>query len=145
MQFLSIGKGLEMDSVSARGLIGVAAIQATVAVAAFLASSPSAAVVAVAIGLLAVGRYASIAFFAATMAPGPVSRYRSFAASAWLVGFLALMVAMVAVAVRMREALPWAVAAAFVGPAAMSVTALASGIGMVSSARRSAARSGGAR
>jgi hypothetical protein len=150
MQFLSIGKGLEMDSVSARGLITVAAIQAAVAAAALLASSPSAAVIAASIGLLAVGRYASIAFFAAGMSPGPASKYRAVAASAWIIGFLALVAAVAAVALRLREALPWAVAAAFAGPMTMSVLALASGIGSLAANSRAAAarrepRAGGAR
>jgi hypothetical protein len=139
-----------MDSVSVRGLIIVAAIQTAVAVAALLASSPPAAIIAVSIGLLAVGRYASIAFFAAAMAPGPAARFRFFAASAWIVGFLALVAAIAAVALRLREALPWAVAAAFAGPMAMSVLAFASGIGALAansraSAGRGAPRAGGAR
>jgi hypothetical protein len=127
-----------MDPKSGRSILIIASLQAATALAA-LASSPAASLAAAAIGLLAVGRYASIAFFAATMGPGPASRLRFFAASAWAIGLLALIVALAAVALRLRAALPWAVAAAFAGPVGMSVTAFASGIGAL------AARTGGAR
>jgi hypothetical protein len=127
-----------MDQKSGRSILIIAALQAATTLAA-LASSPTASIAAAAIGLVAVGRYASIAFFTATMGPGPAARYRVFAASAWIIGFLALAVAVAAVALRMRAALPWAVAAAFAGPVGMSVLAFKSGLGAIATGRRGAA------
>jgi hypothetical protein len=105
-----------------------------------------AALAASAIGLLAVGRFSAVAFFAATMGPGPKSVLRAFAGSAWMIGLVALAAAIAAVAVRARPALPWAVAAAFAEPFGVSVLALASGIGAFVSGRAGGpARSGGRR
>jgi hypothetical protein len=133
-----------MDSVSGRSILIVASLQAAIALVA-LTSSPTAAIAAAAIGLLAVGRYAAVAFFAATMGPGPESRLRVFAISAWMLGFVALAVAVAAVAMRARSVLPWAVAAAFAGPIGLSFLAFGSGIGALAAGRRAAARSGGRR
>jgi hypothetical protein len=132
-----------MESVSARGLIVVAAIQAAIAATALLAS-PAASAAAAAIGILAVGRYFSLSLFARAMAPGSDRRIKIFATSAWLVGFAALLAVVAAVAVRSKPALPWAVAAAFAGPVGMSAIAFASGLGTIVTNRR-AARAGGAR
>jgi len=133
-----------MDSVSARGLIAVAAIQAAISAAALLAS-PAAAVASLAIGVLVVGRYLALSLFARAMAPGTDPRLKVFATSAWVLGFAALLAAVAAVAVRYKPALPWAVAAAFAGPIGMSVIAFASGLGSIATVRRASARSGDAR
>ena len=123
-----------MDSVSARGLIVVAAIQAAVAAAALVAS-PAAAIVAAAIGVLAIGRFFSLSLFARTMAPGSDRHLRLFATSAWVLGFVALLAAVAATAVRFRPALPWAAAAAFGGPVGLSALAFGSGIGALAAGR----------
>jgi hypothetical protein len=133
-----------MDPLSGRSILIVASLQAAIALAA-LASSPVAALAATAVGLLAVERYAAVAFFVATMGPGSKSRFRVFAGSAWLLGFVALAVAVAAVAVRARPALPWAAAAAFAGPIGLSALAFGSGIGALVAGHRAAARSGGRR
>jgi hypothetical protein len=133
-----------MDSVSGRSIVIVASLQAAIAAVA-LSSSPTAALAAAAIGLLAVGRYAAVASFVATMGPGPKAGLRVFAGSAWMLGLVALAVAIAAVALRARPALPWAVAAAFAGPIGMSFLAFGSGIGALAAGHRAAARSGGRR
>jgi hypothetical protein len=117
-----------MGSASGRSILIVASLQAAVVLAA-LASSPTAALAAAAIGLLAVGRFASVALFAATMGSGPKAGLRSFAGSAWALGLVALAAAIAAVAVKARPVLPWAIAAALAEPIGMSLLALGSGIG----------------
>jgi hypothetical protein len=116
-----------MDSITGRSILIIASLQAATSLAA-LVSSPTAALAAAAIGLLAVARYAAVAFFVATMGPGPKASLHAFAGAAWMIGLLALAVAIVAVAVKARFALPWAAAAACAGPLGMSVLAFASGI-----------------
>jgi hypothetical protein len=139
-----------MDRKTGRSILIIVALQSVTALAALL-SSPLASLAAAAIGLLAVARYASIAFFAASMGPGPAAKYHVFVASAWILCFLALVVALVAVALKARAVLPWAIAAAFIGPVGMSVQAFGSGLGAIATGRRDAtmrrdaARSGGDR
>jgi len=116
-----------MDPTSGRSLLVVAALQAMTALAALL-SSTTAGIAAAAIGILAIGRYTAVAYFAATMAPGPRSGLRFVAASAWILGLLALLAAVAAVIARAKPALPWAIAAAFVGPLGMTFVALGTGI-----------------
>jgi hypothetical protein len=122
-----------MEATTGRSLLVVAFLQAATALTALL-SSPTAALAATAIGALAVGRYAAVAYFAASMGPSSRAGVRAFAASAWVIGLAALLVAVAAVAVRARPALPWAVAAALVGPLGMSALALGAGIGSLASA-----------
>jgi hypothetical protein len=135
-----------MDATSGRSLLVVASLQAATALAALLAS-PTAALAAAAIGALALGRYAAVAFFASTLGPGSSQGLHVFAASAWVLGLLALLAAVAAVLARARPALPWAVAAALAGPIGMSALAFARGIGSLSSRppihRGGAARTGG--
>ena len=123
-----------MGSASGRSILIVAFLQAAVALAS-LASSPTAALAAGAIGLLAVGRFAAVALFAATMGPGPKAALRAFAGSAWLLGLIALAAAIAAVAVKERPLLPWAIAAALVEPIGMSLLALGSGLGSLALGR----------
>lgn len=130
-----------MDALSARSLLIVAVVQASVSAAAALVSSRTAALVAGAIGALAVGRYAAVAFFASTIGSSTRAGLRAFAASAWFLGLAALVAAVAAVAMRARPALLWAVAAAFAGPFGMSALALGSGLRFLSAGR---AASGGA-
>jgi hypothetical protein len=130
-----------MDAISGRSLLVVASLQAATSLAALL-SSPIAAAAAAAIGVLAVGRYAAVAFFAATMGRGSRSGLHVAAASAWILGLFALLAAVAAVMVRARPALPWAIAAAFAGPVGMSILALGTGIGSLVS--RHPAQGGGA-
>jgi|GEM_PF-1919553 len=125
-----------MDRVPARGLVIVAAAQVAVALAALLYSSLTAVAAAAAVGVLAVGRYLSLSLFAHTMAPGSDGRLRLIATSAWALGFIALLAAVAATAVRFRPALPWAVAAAFCGPIAISILALGAGVGALVGGRR---------
>lgn len=125
-----------MDALSARSLLIVAALQTSISLTA-LFSSRTASLVAAAIGLLAVGRYAALAFFASTMGSPARAPLRLFAGSAWVLGLLALIAAIAAVALRVRPALPWAVAAAVAGPLGMSALALFTGVGALASARRS--------
>jgi hypothetical protein len=136
-----------MDTLSARSLLIVAMLQASVAAAA-LASSRTAALAAGAIGALAIGRYAAVAFFASTIGSSAKAGIRAFAASAWVLGLAALLVAVAAVALRARAALPWAVAAAIAGPLGMSALALVSGLRALSTGHPASdrpAHSGGAR
>ena len=131
-----------MDALSARSLLIVALLQASVSLAG-LTSSRTASLAAGAIGILAVGRYAAVAFFASTLGSGARTGLRVMSASAWFLGIAALLAAVAAVALRARPALPWAVAAAFAGPIAMSALALCSGIGALASGGTD--RSGGKR
>ncbi len=133
-----------MGSVSGRSILIVASLQAAVALAA-LGASPTAALAAGAIGLLAVGRFSALALFAATMGPGPDARLRLLAGSAWTVGLMALAAAVAAVAVRARPALPWAVAAAFAEPFGLFVAALVKGLGALAGGGAASAHSGGRR
>ncbi len=112
-----------MDALPARSLLIVAVLQASISLAALL-SSRTASLVAAAIGLLALGRYAALAFFASTMGSPAKAPLRPFAGSAWVLGLLALVASIAAVALRVRPALPWAVAAAVAGPLGMSALAL---------------------
>ncbi len=131
-----------MDALSARSLLIVALLQASISLAALL-SSRDAALVSAAIGVLAIGRYASLAFFASTMGRAAKSNLRVFAASGWILGFAALVAAIAAVALRVRPALPWAVAAAVAGPLGMSALALYSGVGaLIGGSRRASGHSG---
>ena len=123
-----------MDAVSWRSIVLVAILQATVALVA-LASSPAAAIAAAAVGALAVGRYFAVAGFASTLGSRAKEGVRFLATSAWALGMIALGAAVAAVAVKVRPALPWAVAAALVGPFGMSLMALVSGIAAVTSRR----------
>jgi hypothetical protein len=133
-----------MGSVSGRSILIVASLQAALALAA-LSSSPTAALATAAIGILAVARFSAVAFFASTMGPGPKAALRAFAGSAWAIGLVALAVAVAAVAVRSRPALPWAVAAALAEPIGLSALALASGIIALYAGRSASAHSGGGR
>jgi hypothetical protein len=136
-----------MDALSARSLLIVAVLQASVSATA-LVSSRTAALAAGAIGALALGRYAAVAFFASTIGSSARAGLRAFAASAWVLGLAALVAAVAAVALRARPALPWAVAAAFAGPFGMSALALGSGLCSLSAGRTAsggAGRSGGRR
>jgi hypothetical protein len=119
-----------MEAFPVRSLLPVAALQASIAMTALILS-PRAAFAAAAIGALALGRYAALAVFAATLGPGANGKAHSLAASAWALGFLALLAGIAAVALRVRPALPWAVAAAFAGPLAWSGMAVATGLGCV--------------
>jgi len=94
-----------------------------------LLGSPEAAVVADAIGALAVGRYAAVSVFASSVCERGGRARQLVAASAWMLGLVALGVAIAAVAVKAKAQLPWAAAAAFVGPIGMSVLALGQGLG----------------
>jgi hypothetical protein len=132
-----------MDALSARSLLIVASLQASVALTS-LVSSRSAALAAGAIGILALGRYAAVAFFASTLGSVAKASLRVMAASAWFLGIAALVAAVAAVALRERAALPWAVAAAFAGPQGMSAMALGSGISAAARAA-SGGKSGGGR
>jgi hypothetical protein len=123
-----------MDATSGRSLCVVASLQAATALAALL-SSPIAALAAGAIGALAIGRYAAVAYFARSLGPGSRPALHLLAATAWFLGLLALLVAVVAVLVRARPALPWALAAALAGPLGLSALALGSGIGSLGSGR----------
>jgi hypothetical protein len=116
-----------MNVVSARSILVVAALQATVALAAMPASA-TAALAAAALGALALARYIALSAFVASMGPSKALP-RALAASAWILGLAALLAGIVAVALRARPALPWAVAAALVGPLGMSMLALGSGLG----------------
>jgi hypothetical protein len=131
-----------MDSVSGRSILIVASLQAAIALVA-LTSSPTAAIAAAAIGLLAVGRYAAIVLFTATLGSGPKSRFRALSGFAWALGFAALIVAVAVVALRARSSLPWAAAAAFVGPLGLSLLAFCSGIRALSAGRSGQAENTG--
>lgn len=123
-----------MDAIRARSVVAVAVIQAAVALSA-LFCSPSAALVAFSVGLLAIGRYVSVAFFAASMKPKSAPLARALAASAWGLGFVALLVLVAAVAAKAKADLPWAVAAAFAGPLGLTLYAAGSGLGLLASDR----------
>ena len=133
-----------MDAISVRSIATVAGMQAAIALAA-LFCSPLAIAVALAIGLLALVRYISVVFFASTMGQSAPRWWRFLATSAWSLGFVALLVALVAVAIKAKEVLPWAVAAAFAGPFGLSVLAFGSGLGALAADRASikAGRAGG--
>ncbi len=126
---------VSMDALPARSLLIVAVLQASISLAALL-SSRTASLVAAAIGLLALGRYAALVFFASTMGSPAKAPLRPFAGSAWVLGLLALVASIAAVALRVRPALPWAVAAAVAGPLGMSALALLAGLGVVGARRR---------
>jgi hypothetical protein len=83
--------------------------------------------------------------FARAVGSGGKAWMRAIAASAWILGFAALLAAVAAVALRAKGVLPWAVAAAFAGPLGMSALALGSGIGAFAAAHRAAVPSGGVR
>jgi hypothetical protein len=121
-------------AISWRSILLVASLQAALAIAALL-SSPTAAIAAAAIGVLAVGRYFAVACFTATLGSDSKAGLRAFAGSAWAIGMLALAVAVAAVAVKARQALPWAALAAFAGPVGMSAMAFGTGIGALVSGR----------
>jgi hypothetical protein len=123
-----------MDAVSIRSIAIVAGVQITIALVA-LANSPLAAVAAAAIGVLALMRYVAEAFFASTLDSSAKAGLRLFASSAWILGLIALGVALVAVAVKAKPALPWAAIAAIAGPFSLSIFALGTGIGRLASAR----------
>jgi hypothetical protein len=123
-----------MDAVSIRSIAIVAGIQLTIALMA-LFCSPLAALAAGAIGVLALMRYVSEAFYASTLASSAKSALRLFAGSAWFLGLIALGVALVAIAIKAKPVLPWAVAAALAGPFGFSIFALGSGIVKLTSAR----------
>lgn len=133
-----------MDAISVRSIATVAGMQTAIALAA-LFCSPLATAVALAIGLLALMRYISVAFFASTMGQGSRRLPRFLASSAWALGFVALLIALVAVAIKAKALLPWAVAAAFAGPFGLSVLAFGSGLGALVADRASikAGRAGG--
>ena len=135
-----------MDATSGRSLVVVASLQAATALGALLCS-PIAAIAAAAIGVLAVGRYAAVAYFAATIGSRSRSGLHIAAASAWILGLFALLAAVAAVLVRARPALPWAIAAVFAGPVGMTIVALGTGIRQLtargSGQRGGAAHSGG--
>jgi hypothetical protein len=109
-------------------------MQAGIVLAA-LFCSPLASVVALAIGLLAFVRYVSVAFFASTMGQCTHRWSRYLATSAWSLGFVALLVALVAVTIKDKEVLPWAIAAAFAGPFGLSVLAFGTGLGALAADR----------
>jgi uncharacterized protein YhhL (DUF1145 family) len=119
-------------------------MQATIALVA-LFCSPLAAAVALAIGLLAFVRYIAVVFFVSTMGKCAHQWPRFLATSAWSLGFIALLVALVAVAVKAKVVLPWAIAAAFAGPFGLSVLAFGSGLSALAVDRGSikAGRAGG--
>ncbi len=123
-----------MGTESARSILVVAFLQAATALAA-LSSSPTAALAAGAIGVLAVGRYVAVAYYASTLCSTARAGLRALSASAWMIGLAALLAGVAAVAVRARPALPWAVAAALAGPIGMSLLALGSGIGVLAAER----------
>ena len=121
-----------MDALSLRRLLAIALLQATVFFAALI-TSRTAALAAGVVGVLALGRYAAIACFASMMGYSTKAGLRALAASAWIFGLAALVAAIVAVAMRSKPSLPWAVAASFVGPLGMSALALGSGIAALAS------------
>jgi hypothetical protein len=137
-----------MDAVSWRSIAIVASLQAAVSLVA-LTSSQAASLAAATIGVLAIGRYFAVAAFAASL--GSCSNrtvLRALAGSAWMLCMVALAVALAAVLVKFRSALPWAVAAAFAGPFGMSALAFGSGLRALISSRpahNGAAHSGGTR
>jgi cobalamin synthase len=123
-----------MDALSRRSLLIVASLQASIALTALLAS-PTAAVAAAAIGILAVGRYVAVACFAATLGSRAKAQVHILASSAWVLGMMALAVAVAAVALKAKPALPWAIAAALAGPFGMSALAFGTGLGAVVAGR----------
>jgi hypothetical protein len=123
-----------MDAVSIRSIAVVTAVQLAIALIA-LFSSPLAAIAAGAIGVLALMRYVSEALYASTLDSSAKSKLRLFAGSAWILGLIALGVALVAVALKAKPVLPWAIAAAIAGPFSFSIFALGSGIVKLASAR----------
>jgi hypothetical protein len=123
-----------MDSAIGKSLLVVVSLQTAIAVTA-LSSSPEAAIAAAAIGALAIARYGSVSFFAASLGTGDKLGLRTLAGSAWVIGLMALGAAIAAVAVKARPALPWAVAAAVAGPIGMSALAFGTGLGELASAR----------
>jgi hypothetical protein len=123
-----------MDSVIVKSMLVVASLQAATAITASQASR-EAFVAATAIGVLAFARYSSLAFYAVSMGPGAKGALRGFALFAWAIGLLALGAAIAAVAVKVRPALPWAAAAALVGPFGMSALALVTGLGRLAGPR----------
>ncbi len=131
---------MTMDAMSRRSLLIVASLQVSIALTALL-SSPTAALAATIVGLLAVGRYAAVAGFAATLGSDTKALLHLLATSAWVFGMLALTAAVAVVALKARPALPWAIAAALAGPFGMSALAFGTGLGALWSGR--ARRSGG--
>ena len=129
-----------MDALSRRSLLIVASLQASIALTALL-SSPTAAIAATVVGLLAVGRYAAVACFAATLGSNTKALLHLLATSAWVFGMVALAAAVAVVALKARSAVPWAVAAALAGPFGMSALAFGTGLGALYSGR--VRRSGG--
>jgi hypothetical protein len=126
-----------MDAIRFRSIASVAAIQAVIALIALL-NSPQAAAAAFAVGLISVGRYVAVGFFASSMEPGSSPVARSIAISAWALGFVALLILLAAVAAKAKTLLPWALAAAFAGPASLTLIALGSGLGLLASDRSQA-------
>src|SRR5512142_1688306 len=101
-----------MNPAIVKNVLLVATLQAVVAGAAAVlagAAAGTAALASAAIGILAVGRYVAVASFAASLGRrGPAA---ALSLSAWILGFLALIVAIAAVAARAKPSLPWALAA----------------------------------
>ncbi len=116
-----------MHPAAALGTASIAALQAAVSLIA-LSSSPKAAAAAAAVGALALGRYAALSLFAQAVCGrrGPSGRF--LAASAWFLSLAAMGAAIAAIGVKAPGLLGWAAAAAFAGPAGMSLLALGSGI-----------------
>jgi hypothetical protein len=123
-----------MDAVSIRSIAIVAGVQLTIALIA-LSCSPLAALAAGAIGVLALMRYISEVFYASTLGSRVKSALRLFAGSAWILGLVTLGVALVAVAIKAKSVLPWAIAATIAGPFSFSVFALGTGIVKLTSSR----------
>jgi hypothetical protein len=109
-------------------MLVVAFLQAAIALTA-LTASRGAFVAASAIGVLAIARYGSLALFSSTLGSGAKSGLRILSVSSWLLGLMALGVALAAVAVKARPVLPWAAVAALAGPLGMSVLAFGTGLG----------------
>jgi hypothetical protein len=123
-----------MDSAIVRSMLVVASLQAAISLTA-LSASPAASLAAAAIGLLAIARYGSVSLFAATLGKNGRSEFRALAASAWIIGLVALGAALAAVAVKARPELPWAIAAAVAGPVGLSALALVTGFGELAAVR----------
>jgi hypothetical protein len=115
-------------------MLVVVSLQTAIAVTASWASR-EAFVAAAAVGILAIVRYASLSFYAATLGSAAKAALRLLAISAWAFGLLALGAALAAVAVKAKPVLPWAIAAALAGPIGMSILAFATGLGQLAGPR----------
>jgi len=116
----------------------LAGAHGALAAAAFVAS-PAAGLAASVVAAIALLRYASIAAFTSTLGPGAAAK-TALAVGGWVVAMAAMAAAIVATARLARAALPWAAAAALVGPVELMVEAIAGGLGGMAKA----ARTGGA-